>query len=422
MQDMTIALALRRAGFSTLRDFEAAKGLSGSEAEIALMPYLLGYDLWRVRAGDTYTKLARQFQSSVQAIAAANPRSNPDRLQIGELLVVPYGFPVVPTEVPITSEILHYVLRGLQARYPMLWLDTIGTTDYGRKIHRVRLGAGSRMVYYNASHHANEWITTPLVLACLEQYARAVAFGEGVAGRNAAQLARETTLYLVPMVNPDGVDLVLGTATKNEEAAARAISEDYPDIPFPEGWKANLRGVDLNLNYPAQWDQAREIKFSQGYVSPAPRDYVGQSPLSEPESRAMFNTTESLYPDLTIAWHTQGAEIYWKFLDLEPQGARSLGQQMALASGYRLENVPYASGFAGYKDWFIQDFDRPGYTIEAGVGTNPLPLEQLPLMVEDNLPIFMLGLTGGDPDFVPLEEADTLEETMAVEQPEPSWG
>ena len=42
---------------------------------------------------------------------------------------------------------------------------------------------------------------------------------------------------------------------------------------------------------------------------------------------------------------------------------------------------------------------RAGYTIEAGFGDNPLPLDQMPELVRDNLPIFLLGLSGGDPDF-----------------------
>lgn len=423
MQEALIELALRRAGYGSLEEFLSAKGLSGSEAaEVALTPYLLGYDLVRVRAGDTFASVSRQAGSSIRAVELANPGVDSRQLRIGQLLVVPYGFDLVPMDTPMTSQLLRYILRGLQARYPFIRLDVIATTAYGRRVERVRLGSGPRRVYYNAAHHANEWITATMLCQLLEQYARAAAFGEKIQGEDAAKLLRDTTLELVPLVNPDGVDLVNGAATETEVASARNIAEDFPSIPFPEGWKANLKGVDLNLNYPAQWDQAREIKFSQGYNAPAPRDYVGEAPLDQPESRAMFDTTEEFDPELIIAWHTQGQEIYWKFLDMEPPGARALGMEMASASGYQLEDVPYASGFAGYKDWFIQDFNRPGYTIEAGLGENPLPLSQLPDILRDNLPIFLLGLTGGDPSA--WERQSPSRETFA-EGPAPeetAWG
>lgn len=431
MQEALQALALRRAGFSSLDAFAASRGLSGAAAQEALMPWLLGYDLWRVETGDTYTKIAQRLGSSVRAITAANPGRDPERLPVGSYLVVPLGFPVVPEDTPFSWELTHYVLRGLQARYPFLTVDTIGRSVYGRSLERVRMGSGTRLVYFNAAHHANEWITTPVVLSCLEQYARAAAFGEELLGLDAAALRREVTLCLTPLVDPDGVDLVTGAATAQEVSAARTIAADYPAIPFPEGWKANLRGVDLNLNYPALWDEARRIKEEQGVTGPAPRDYVGPSPLSEPESRAMFDDTEALSPDLVIAWHTQGREIYWKFQDLEPSGARSLGRQMAISSGYALEDVPYASGFAGYKDWFLQDFGKPGYTIEAGLGDNPLPLSQLPEIIRENLPIFLLGITGGDPNFREKDMVETVSH-LPVQSPgpqmparmgmQPSWG
>lgn len=421
LQESLIRLALDRAGYGNMEEFAAAKGLPLATAEEALMPWVLGYDLWRVRPGDTLAAIARQEGTSVQAIAAANPKADPARLQVGRYLVVPFAFDVVPETVPVTWQLCHYILRGLQARYPALQVETIGKSVYGRTLEQARLGQGSRVAYFNAAHHANEWITTLAVLRCLEQYAKAAAFGEEILGLDAQALARETTLYLVPLVNPDGVDLLNGGLTQQERAAAQAIGEDYPDIPFPDGWKANLRGVDLNLNYPALWDEAQKIKESQGFTGPAPRDYVGPAPLSEPESRAMFDTTETLDPEVTVAWHTQGREIYWKFQDLEPAGARSLGTQMALASGYGLEDVPYASGFAGYKDWFIQDFDRPGYTVEAGLGENPLPLSQLPEMVRENLPIFLLALSGGDPDFQPPAQALARRPEAQITRP-PAWG
>ena len=63
-------------------------------------------------------------------------------------------------------------------------------------------------------------------------------------------------------------------------------------------------------------------------------------------------------------------------------------------SCYTLADVPYASGFAGYKDWFIQEFHRPGYTIEVGQGVNPLPLDQFDTIYRDNLPILVIAAAG----------------------------
>ena len=64
-----------------------------------------------------------------------------------------------------------------------------------------------------------------------------------------------------------------------------------------------------------------------------------------------------------------------------------------MQAGYLLANVPYNSSFAGYKDWFIQDYNKPGFTIEAGLGNNPLPISQFDKIYHDNLGILILGAT-----------------------------
>ena len=150
--------------------------------------------------------------------------------------------------------------------------------------------------------------------------------------------------------------------------------------------------MDLNLQYPAGWLQAREIKFTQGFTRPGPRDFVGRAPLDQVETRSLAGYTEAVNPDLVIALHTQGEEIYWQFEDIFVPGARELGEEFARVSGYTLADTPYNSAFAGYKDWFIQRFRRPGYTIEAGKGENPLPIEDFPAIYKSVQPILLRGL------------------------------
>lgn len=392
-------LAVTRAGYETLSAFQRAKGLPATGQEDLLtiqmlLPYLTGYVRYRVQAGDTYAKIAPQYGTTPRAIITANPNQDPAALRVGQYLVVPYGFDVVPTTINFTYQVLRLCLDGLYARYPFLTINAFDETAYGRKLYQIAVGLGRRKVLYNASHHANEWITTPLLLKFLEQYAKAISEADQIFGYAAQELYQKTTLHIVPMVNPDGVELVSGALQPQAPgyAQAQAIASNYPTIPFPSGWKANLRGVDLNLNYPAGWEQAREIKYTQGYTEPAPRDFVGYAPLDQPESAGLAALTRRLNPRLTLSYHAQGEVIYWKYLRMEPPGAKQIGEDFAAVSGYTLEDVPYASGYAGYKDWYILTYDRPGYTIEVGRGTNPLPLSQFDEIYADNLGILTLGL------------------------------
>ena len=120
---------------------------------------------------------------------------------------------------------------------------------------------------------------------------------------------------------------------------------------------------------------AREIKYNQGYTTPAPRDFVGNYPLEIPEAIAIYDLTASNNFSLMLTYHTQGEVIYWKFLDYNPPNAQLYGQLFENISGYPLQSTPYNSSFAGFKDWFIEEYNHPGFTVEIGKGQNPLPAE-----------------------------------------------
>ena len=296
----------------------------------------------------------------------------------------------------MTSALCEETVRKLVDAYPFLRTELLTTTAFGRPVQTVVIGQGDRKVIYSASHHANEWITTPVLMKFLEDLAEAVQNNGKLFGVEAQNIVNAATIHIVPMVDPDGVDLVTGAIEPGtlEYETANRIADNFPSIPFPNGWKANLLGVDLNLQYPAGWLQAREIKFGQGFNKPAPRDYVGRAPLNQRESIALAQYTEDIDPALVLAYHTQGKVIYWQFKDYKVPGARELAEEFARLSGYAMEDTPYESSFAGYKDWFIQNWRRPGFTIEVGSGENPLPLEQFDEIYKDNLGILVTAALG----------------------------
>ena len=300
---------------------------------------------------------------------------------------------IVQTNTNYTYEIMRSNIYELNRSYPFIQVQNIGYSVLGKQLPIIRLGRGEKEVFYSASFHANEWITSVVLMKFIEDYCISYVNNTNLFGYNIRNLFRTTSIYIMPMVNPDGVNLVTGAynANSNIYRSFQNISNNYPRISFPNGWKANFNGVDLNLQFPAGWEQAKEIKYSQGFTSPAPRDFVGYGPLTEPESLAVYNFTLRNNFRLVISYHTQGQEIYWNFQNINPPNGYQIGTQFANASRYTLANVPFNSSFAGYKDWFIQNYNRPGYTIEAGLGNNPLPISQFNEIYNDNIGILILG-------------------------------
>jgi len=288
----------------------------------------------------------------------------------------------------VTSMRVKEQLFELVKLYPFLNVVEIGESRMGRPIHAVIIGNGPRAIMYNAAHHANEWITTSILMKFIE---------ECCDESNIPSFPEDVTLHAIPLVNPDGVDLVTGSigrfryAYKDAKKMCEAVCET--ECHFPNCWKANICGIDLNSNYPADWERGREHKFARGYTQPCARDYVGPNPLSEPETCAMVAYTMVNDFEMTMSLHTQGEEIYWRYKDYKPQGAEELAQRLAQVSGYALQEVPSESSHGGYRDWFIQTFNRPGFTIECGLGENPLPFSQFEDIYKKTAPLLWEGLT-----------------------------
>ena len=142
---------------------------------------------------------------------------------------------IVPTNIQYNSLILKKNIISLQNSYKFISVDSIGKSIFNNDIYAIRLGNGTNKIFYSGSFHANEWITSVLLMHFVEEYCNAYASNSSILGYSISKLFNSTSIYIVPMVNPDGVDLVTGNISKTSSAflTARNISNNFSDIPFP---------------------------------------------------------------------------------------------------------------------------------------------------------------------------------------------
>lgn len=348
-----------------------------------------GYQIeqYQVKSNDTAWTIAMANNLQLDSLYIVNPLIDLNRLQIGQTINIPdrINDMLVLDITDYTFEKMINDLQLLQSVYPFILHQVIGHSVLGKDMIELKIGAGSKEVHLNGSFHANEWITTPIIMVFLNQYALSITNNLPIRGIYMLPLFTETMLSIVPMVNPDGVNLVIdgSSAAGGFEQSVLEINNQEADF---SNWKANIRGVDLNNQFPALW----EIEAERKPTTPQPRDYPGPYPLSEPESFAMAELTRESNFQRVNAFHTQGEEIYWGFEELEPPISEVIVNEYVRVSGYTA--VHTIDSYAGYKDWFIQDFLRPGFTVELGRGMNPLPIDQFESIYQRSLGIMLANL------------------------------
>lgn len=217
----------------------------------------------------------------------------------------------------------------------------IGQSLLKRNLYAVKVGRGDPVGIATYAMHGREWVSARLAIT----HAKRGVFG---------------TVWLVPLVNPDGALLSQkGLASVKNSPYERFLSA-YTNREL-RLWKANARGVDLNVNFDARWGKGAKNLLRRGT-----ENYVGDRPFSEPETRALKAFTEKIRPDYTLSFHTKGEEIYWYFRQSTRTCLRDfkLGQVLSQATGYPLRLTLDSAG--GYKDWCISALSIPAYTVELG--------------------------------------------------------
>ena len=154
---------------------------------------------------------------------------------------------IVPINQQYGYDLMKQNINELKRAYPFLEIKTAGYSVLGKPIPYVKIGNGAKQVLYHASIHSNEWITSVLLMKFIENFCKAYIFNQTLQGHSVRELFKNISLYIIPMVNPDGVDLVTGNVDKKGKIYQNYIdiANKFPEISFPEGWKANFNGESL---------------------------------------------------------------------------------------------------------------------------------------------------------------------------------
>jgi len=270
-------------------------------------------------------------------------------------------------------------IRHLIRAYPQkVRKEVIGKSVLRRDIPSVILGNPQAPIKIAivGSIHGREYIGTQLIMKQIEYYLE--NSHEAYKGEAIEDHLERVCLYFIPMLNPDGVMLSQeGLASVKDKKIKKKLVELNKGCSDFTRWKSNINGIDLNRNFDAKW---AEIPIE----SPGPQGCKGPFPASEPETDSIIKYINKNQFSALLTYHSSGRIIYW-YTDQEGKTYERdyrLAEILADYTGYQLvkENSP----LGGLKDWFIECFKNPGFTIELGDGKSPLPISQLGDIWEEN--------------------------------------
>ncbi len=283
--------------------------------------------------------------------------------------------------VPIKDDVdfarLSEFMREMEAMYPDIRVFSVGESIRGREILAARLGnpMAPTSTLYVGAHHGMEHITSAVLMRFINEYFQYRAEGRRMFGVGMDFIFERRAIYVVPMLNPDGVELSLHGADEKSPLYERLLKMNGSD-DFTH-WQANERGVDLNHNYNAGFVEYKRIEKDSGIFGGCASGYSGEYPESEPEVSALCGLIRTLEPNVILTLHTQGEEIYCGG-DYASKKTLGVGHLIAEMTGYTLAVPTGSAAYGGLTDWFVREYGKPSFTLECGRGENPLPHSDFP--------------------------------------------
>ena len=278
--------------------------------------------------------------------------------------------------------------RNLLEKYSFIKRELVGKSLCNREIYAYTIGSGNIKTLYAGAFHGMEWLTSLVLIKFLEDCCQALDSNKNILNFRIADFLKTNSLTIIPCINPDGVE-IQQKGSSSCHKFKRLIDFITTDTSH---WQANARGVDINHNFNAGWQRLKRLEIKNGITKPSSTRYGGKKPVSEAETIALVDFCIKHKFDKAFAFHSQGREIYWNFGKSTPENSRLMANILADSAGYTVSTPEGLAIGGGFKDWFIEYFKKPAFTVEIGLGKNPLPLSDFKEEYSRLLPLLCLGV------------------------------
>ena len=266
-------------------------------AEIRLKPSQKMRDIYQVLTQNHFDVAGVNFnQGTLEVITTQSGLSLLQKLGLQKTQL---SLLAAPDARYLTPEKVEFALTNLNQLHPQFThLEQIGTSLQGRAIWGLLVSSQPQdpwsqqrpTLLIDGLHHAREIMTSEVVL----DVAETLLDGLYRKDPQVTQLLQTWNVWVVPMLNVDGADIVF-----------------HKDNMWRKNARANGRkahGVDINRNYDFQWNSC---KGSSG-VEMA-QDFHGTNPASEPETQALQSLAQKIRPTGYLSYHSFSELILYAY-------------------------------------------------------------------------------------------------------------
>lgn len=254
------------------------------------------------------------------------------------------------------TEIIENNIKKLQ-KNPQIDCFLYGKSYLGRNLYAFHKGSyNGNQLLITGGMHAREYISSLVVCKLCEEY----DMSEGC--------------YFLPFTNPDGTALCINgiESVSNEEMEKLLLRLNNYSTDFSL-WKANARGVDLNVNFDAMWG---ESKFTKNL--PSSSGFLGECACSEIENINLLDFIKDKNITMSLAYHSKGEVVYYGFEKLSKNAlTKSKNIAKFLAKSLHYIAVKSVGSTGGLSDYLSYKLNIPSFTIELGSDNLSHPIGEI---------------------------------------------